>query len=226
MTFTEQGKERFALQRWITFQLRDHPGPILLKWVDAGLPVVRSFEITGQLSDLLILASRAFAHASTSGSHSLGSTFASFLHRELDLGIFLHMTPFRVLCDRCHARSSTGHVSSLMTCWLSSHPLRGGACFLLVCLDSLSRCCVRTLLTGHKGGHVMVELVQRVLSFRVQGQGDRSTVSLRPASPFDRQQPHRWPHAQWSQTHCASGQRATMAPGAWEAGQPFALVGR
>jgi hypothetical protein len=36
----------------------------------------------------------------------------------------------------------------------------------------------------------MVELVQRVLSFRVQGQGDRSTVSLRPASPFDRQQPH------------------------------------
>jgi hypothetical protein len=104
MTFTEQGKERFALQRWITFQLRDHPGPILLKWVDAGLPVVRSFEMTGQLSDLLILASRAFAHASTSGSHSLGSTFASFLHRELDLGIFLHMTPFHVLCDRCHER--------------------------------------------------------------------------------------------------------------------------
>src|SRR6266567_723610 len=60
----------------------------------------------------------------------------------------------------------------------------------MVCLDSLSRWCVRTLITGHKGRHVMVELVQRVLSFRVQGQGDRSTVSLGPASPFDRQQPH------------------------------------
>lgn len=93
MAFTEQGKERFALQCWITFQLRDHPGPILLKGVDTRLPGVRSFEMTGQLSSLLILATGAFAHACTSSSDSLGSTFASFLHIELDLGIFLHMTP-------------------------------------------------------------------------------------------------------------------------------------
>src|SRR5260370_41490088 len=84
------------------------------------------------------------------------------------------------------------------------------------CLDTLSRCPVRTLITGHKGRHVMVEVVQSVLSFRVQGQGDRSTILLRPASSFDRQQSHLDPrmHAGLSHlVHPRNAEQGHAVPG-------------
>jgi len=62
----------------------------------------------------------------------------------------------------------------------------------------------------------MVELVQSVLSFRVQGQGDRSTVLLRPASSFDRQQSHlhgRMHAGLRHMVHLGKGEQGHQVPG-------------
>src|SRR6266699_7088266 len=45
MSLAQKLKESRALQGGITFQLLHHPGPVLLKWVHAGLPIMWAFEL-------------------------------------------------------------------------------------------------------------------------------------------------------------------------------------
>src|SRR5260370_40378447 len=89
MSLTEQGKQRCALQSWITFELRDHPAPIFLKRILARIPVVRMFELGRELACVLVFARRAFTHAGAGSSHSLPRPFLTLLLVASHLGILL-----------------------------------------------------------------------------------------------------------------------------------------
>src|SRR6266699_413341 len=89
------------LQGGITCELLHHPGPVLLKWVHAGLPIMWEFELAREFPFVFILASRAFTHARTSSSDTLGKPFSSFRHIQLDLVIVFHMTPSLPLMVSC-----------------------------------------------------------------------------------------------------------------------------
>ena len=59
---TEQRKQGGPLQRWIAFELCDHPGPVLLKRIVAGSPGMRTLELRRKLARLFIFAGGALAH--------------------------------------------------------------------------------------------------------------------------------------------------------------------
>src|SRR5207245_3122615 len=89
--FAQQGKQRRGVQGGITFELGYYPGPVFLKWVRAGLPIMGAFQLRGQLPRLLIFASSALAHPRTRCRYFLGKALASFSHIQLHLVIVFHM---------------------------------------------------------------------------------------------------------------------------------------
>jgi hypothetical protein len=54
----EQGKQGRPLQCWIAFELRDHPWPILLKRIVAGLPGMGTLELRRKLARLFATIGR------------------------------------------------------------------------------------------------------------------------------------------------------------------------
>ena len=49
MLFAQQGKQRGRLQRGVAFELFDHPGPIFLKGIVPGWPIM------GTLTSLMLM---------------------------------------------------------------------------------------------------------------------------------------------------------------------------
>lgn len=80
MALTQQGKERRALQGWIAFELRDHPGPVFLKRILTGIPVMGALELRGKLPPLFVFAGSAFTHARSRRRKPLRASFSSLLH--------------------------------------------------------------------------------------------------------------------------------------------------
>jgi hypothetical protein len=76
----QQPKQRGRLERIVTLELFDYPGPIGFEWVGPCSIPPRLFELAWQLAKPLVGARGAHTHPSSGSSLLLSAAFGTFSH--------------------------------------------------------------------------------------------------------------------------------------------------